>query len=245
MKAQPAAQRRLLDLAKVDAELNRVAHRRRTMPELAEIAELERDVRARRDAVVAVETTHGDLDRDARRLETEIEQLRAREERDRKLIDGGSVGAKQVVDLQHELESLARRRGVLEDELLEVMERREAVEREVAHRREELAAAEEKLGEAQGRRDEAVADLDVIETRRAAERKGLVAELPEDLVALYERIRAQKGTGAGLLRSRRCGACQLELDRTVLGEVRTAAADEVVRCSECGAILVRTGESGL
>ncbi|SHG91258.1 zinc ribbon domain-containing protein [Streptoalloteichus hindustanus] len=245
MKAQPAAQRRLLDLAKVDAELHRVAHRRRTMPELAEIAELERAVRARQDAVIAVETTHSDLDRDARRLETEIEQVRAREDRDRRLLDGGAVGAKQVVDLQHELETLARRRGVLEDELLEVMERREAVEQDVAHRREELAAVEEKLGDARGRRDEALADLDVIDARRAVERKGLVAALPDELVSLYERIRTHKGTGAALLRSRRCGACQLELDRTVLGELRTAASDEVVRCSECGVILVRTGESGL
>ncbi len=63
MKADPAVQRRLLDLAAVDAELARVTHRRRTLPEIAEIAEAEQQVRTKQDALVAVETTLGDLDR--------------------------------------------------------------------------------------------------------------------------------------------------------------------------------------
>ncbi|GGM64431.1 hypothetical protein GCM10012275_38800 [Longimycelium tulufanense] len=245
MKAEPAAQRRLLDLATIDTELTRVAHRRRTLPELAEIVEVEKGLQARRDAVVKVETTLGDLDRDTRRLETEIEQVRAREERDRKLLDAGTVGAKQTVDLQHELTSLARRRGVLEDELLEVMERHEAVEMDVAYARGQLAEAEQKLAEAQGRRDAVLADLDVVETRRSDERKRLASELPGELVSLYERIRANKGAGAALLRARRCEACRLELDRIAIAELRQALSDDVVRCPECGVILVRTGESGL
>ena len=69
MKADPAVQRRLLDLAAVDAELSRVTHRRRTLPEIAEIAEVEQLLRAKQDAVVTVETTLTDLDRDVKRQE--------------------------------------------------------------------------------------------------------------------------------------------------------------------------------
>lgn len=243
MKADPAVQKRLLDLAEVDAELNRAAHRRRTLPELAEIAQAETELRARKDAVVAVETTLADLDRDAKRLDTEIDQVRAREERDRTLLN--SADAKRAVDLQHELETLARRRGVLEDESLELMERREAVEMDVQHARVQLSAAEEKIGDAQRRRDEAFADLETVEARSGDRRKTVLAGLPSDLVALYERVRTQKGTGAALLKARRCGACRLELDRIAISKLRTVAADEVARCEECGAILVRTAESGL
>ena len=244
MKAAPAVQRRLLDLAEVDTELDRVAHRRRNLPELAEIAEAEQVLRAKRDAVVAAETALGDLDRDVKRLETEIDQVRARSDRDRKLLDDG-VPTKQAENLNHELETLKRRQGVLEDESLELMERREAVEQDVIFAKSELATAEEKLSDAQARRDQAFADLETTEARSGDRRKTVLAELPTELVTLYERIRANKGTGAALLRARRCGACRLELDRTAISDLRTAAADEIVRCEECGAILVRTSESGL
>lgn len=245
MKADPAVQRRLLDLAEVDKELNQLAHRRRNLPELAEIGEAERVLQHKRDALVAVETTLTDLNRDAKRQEDDIEAVRAREDRDRKLLNEGSIGARQVVDLQHELESLARRQSTLEDDLLELMERREAIELDVSHARAELDKAEQALGELHERRDAALADLDTTEARRLADREKLAGDAPAELLALYDRIRAQKGIGAALLRSRRCGACRLELDRTAISHIREAAADEVVRCEECGAILIRTPESGL
>ncbi|HEY0637848.1 MAG TPA: C4-type zinc ribbon domain-containing protein [Pseudonocardiaceae bacterium] len=244
MKADPSAQRRLLELAEADADLARVTHRRRTLPELAEIGEVEALLRTRRDAVVAADTMVGDLDRDAAKLEGEIDAVRAREDRDRGLLKAG-VGARQVTDLEHELETLRRRQGVLEDELLEIMERREAAGVHADKAREDLAEAERRLADATGRRDHTLADLEVAEQRRTADRAGIVTGIPADLLALYERIRGQKGTGAALLRARRCGSCRLELDRSAIGALRTTAADEVLRCEECGVILVRTAESGL
>ncbi|MFD4670729.1 zinc ribbon domain-containing protein [Lentzea sp. NPDC058450] len=245
MKADPAVQRRLLDLAGVDAELARVTHRRRTLPEIAEIAEAEQLSRVKQDALVAVETTLGDLDRDVKRQETEIDQVRAREERDRKLMQSGSVGAKQLTDLEHELATLQRRQGVLEDDLLELMERREAVEADVSFARVELDKAGETLSAATSRRDEALADLEAVETRRTADRAVMAKGFPDDLLKAYDRQREQRGIGAALIQSRRCGACRIELDRSAVAKVKEAAADEVVRCEECGAILVRTTESGL
>lgn len=246
MKAEPTAQRRLLDLAEVDAELNRVNHRRRTLPELERIGQAERELQTRRDSLVASQTSHGDIDRDAKRLENEIEQVRAREDRDRTLMDSGTVGsAKQLEELQHELTTLSRRQGILEDELLETMEQREALESDVERAKEAVTSAQTSLEGAQHARDEALADLDSAEAKRKAEREAIVSQAPQDLLALYERLREHKGVGAGLLQSRRCGACRIELDRSALAAVREAADDDVVRCEECGAILVRTGESGL
>ena len=68
---------------------------------------------------------------------------------------------------------------------------------------------------------------------------------PEPLLKLYERVREHKGIGAALLRARRCGACQLELDRNTVNEIKAAPEDDVIQCENCGAILVRTMESGL
>jgi predicted nucleic acid-binding Zn-ribbon protein len=246
VNADPAAQRRLLDLAAVDAELTRVAHRRRSLPELAEIEQTNKSLRASRDSLVAAETAASDLDRDIRKLEAEIDQVQARGERDRGLLDSGSISSgKQLEDLQHELATLQRRQAVLEDDLLDVMERREATDVDLERGRTALADIERRQLDAIHRRDEALADLDATEKHGNQERQTLVRELPADLVALYERIRARQGTGAALLREGRCGACRLELDRTALGRLREAAPDEVLRCEECGVVLVRTAESGL
>jgi predicted nucleic acid-binding Zn-ribbon protein len=246
VNADPAAQRRLLDLADVDAELARAAHRRRSLPELAEIDQAEKDLQAGRDSLVSAETVASDLDRDIRKLESEIDQVRAREERDRGLMNSGSISSgKQLEDLQHELATLHRRQSVLEDDLLEVMERREAIDSDLERSRTTLADIEERLADAYRRRDEALGDLGTMEVRRQGERDTLLSELPPDLVTLYERIRAQKGTGAAPLRQRRCGACRLELDRTAIGRLREAPPDEVLRCEECGVVLVRIPESGL
>jgi predicted nucleic acid-binding Zn-ribbon protein len=235
----------MLELAKVDAELSRTAHRRRTLPELAEITEAEKKLRALRDVLVAAQTSASDLDREIARQEREIESVRAREDRDRNLLASGAVSAKQMTDVEHELQTLQRRQSALEDDLLELMERREALELDGKRTGAEVDQAELALADAVRRRDEAFLDLDTTTARRDGDRAGLVPRLPADLLALYERVRAQRGIGAALLRARRCGACQLDIDRNAIAEIKSAPEDAVIQCENCGAILVRTLESGL
>lgn len=242
MKADPAVQRKLLDLAALDAELARADHRRRTMPEQTAVEEAETVLRTRRDAVVRARTSVGDLGRDVAKLEQEVAQVSAREQRDRGLMDSGSVSSKQMTDLSHELETLARRRGVLEDAQLEAMERLDAAETDLAHEQAALDEAETALADAVERRDGVLGDIAVIETRRGAERTQLAASLPADLLGLYDQQRARSGTGAGELVGARCGACRLEMDRSELRDIAAAAPDDVVRCEQCGAIVVRTGK---
>lgn len=245
MKADPSVQRELLELASVDAELARVAHRRRNLPELAEIEELEKTLRERRDALVTAQTSASDLQREVERQEKEVDSVRERADRDRKLMESGSAAAKQLAELEHELDTLARRQQVLEDDQLELMERREAADIEVQRAAAEVDKVESDLADAATRRDEALADLDTTQARRDEDRAALVAKFPEPLLKTYDRVREQRGAGAGMLRARRCEACRLELDRSQLSEIKNAAEDDVITCENCGAILVRTAESGL
>ncbi|WP_054813412.1 zinc ribbon domain-containing protein [Nocardia arizonensis] len=245
MNVEPSIQVKLLQLAAVDAELTRIAHRRTVLPEQQEVARLEGERNAHKDAAVAVEIRIDDLDRDIKKLEGEVDAVRKREERDRGLLTAGSVNAKQLSELQHELGSLERRRSVLEDELLEVMERREAASADHDHAGARLSRTEEELEDARRHRDEALADLEVAQNRCHTDRTGLVALFPDELLAIYDRKRAEHGVGAALLQARRCGACRIELDRGEIARIAKTAPDVVVRCPECGAVLVRTKESGL
>lgn len=245
MNAEPSIQAKLLDLAAVDAELTRIEHRRKVLPEQQQVTDLEAERTTRKDAAVKVEILIDDLDRDIRKLEGEIDAVRKREERDRGLLTAGAVNAKQLSELQHELTSLERRRKVLEDDLIEVMERREAAAADHDHAGANLDRAETDLVDAERRRDAAVADLDVAQQRCVSDREALTRLFPADLLATYDKQRTNYGVGAALLQARRCGACRIELDRGEISRITQTAPDVVVRCPECSAILVRTKQSGL
>ena len=148
--------------------------------------------------------------------------------------------------MQHELQSLERRITTLEDAELEVMEQLEEAQAHAQRLTEELAAIEQRLDTLVVSRDEKTSAVDAELAQLATERGPLVERLPADLVALYDRLREQKGgVGAAELRGRACGGCRLTLDHAELGRISQLPPDEVVRCEECSRILVRTPESGL
>jgi predicted nucleic acid-binding Zn-ribbon protein len=156
------------------------------------------------------------------------------------------VPAKEVTGLQHEVASLARRQSVLEDELLDLMERRETADAQVAELARNLAQIADQRNAAERARDEVFAEIDDAVVKRTAERTELAANLPADLLALYDRVRESSGgVGAAMLRQRRCEGCRLELAGSELSAVRTAKPEEVLRCENCRRILIRTHESGL
>jgi len=245
VKADPVRQSRLLDLQALDTRLSQIDHARRTIPQLAEIADLEGKARLLDDQLVRSRTELGDVQREIAKAEADVQQVRDRATRDQERLDSGVGTAKDLTAIQHELESLARRQGELEEVELEVMERAEAIESDVAELERGRAELTERLSTLETARDERLAELAAEESTVAAPRDTVVDEVGADLVALYEKIRATSGTGAAALRQRRCGGCQLELNPVELRTIKDAPEDEVLRCEECRRILVRTPESGL
>ncbi|MEV1146369.1 C4-type zinc ribbon domain-containing protein [Micromonospora sp. NPDC049799] len=245
MKADPKVQRRLLDLAAIDTALAQLAHRRRALPERAELEALARELSALEDERVRAQVAVDDLDRDIARLEKDIDQVRARKTKDENRLASGSGPARELEALQHELVSLNRRQGDLEDAELELMEQRETAQSVLDGVEQRIAAAREKRATVEQRRDEALAEIAKEEEFKRGARGPLAADLPSDLVTLYDRIREDSGLGAALLTGARCGGCRLDLSGADLARIRKADPDEVVRCEECRRIMVRTNESGL
>jgi predicted nucleic acid-binding Zn-ribbon protein len=247
VKASPEAQRRLLELAEIDAELTRLEHRRRSLPEHEEIATLEQRDRELRDQLAVLEARAGDLKREQAKAEADVDQVRTRIDRDRVRLDAGQVSSpKELENLQSEVESLHRRQSDLEEIVLDVMERQEATQSQ-----QEAAVAERtgigtQLATVTERRDAALGEIGEQAGKAADRRTAVVADEPADLISLYERLRVQHGgVGAAALRRGRCEGCHLSLNTVDLNAIRAAAADEVLRCEECRRILVRTDESGL
>jgi predicted nucleic acid-binding Zn-ribbon protein len=244
MKAEVVQQRSLLELAEIDAELSRIEHRGKNLPAQQQLEEAQNAHREANDRLAAVQIALEDLDGQVAKFESEIDAVRQREDRDRSLLAGGSVDAKQLTELQHELETLERRQSSLEDSLLEVMERREELQSQQVRELAEIDQLQNKLTEAQRACDDARDEIEQQRHQSVSRRDELVAALDPDLVGLYERQRARGGAGAGLLQGRRCGACRIEIDRGELARISAAADDDVLRCPECGAILLRVKGTG-
>jgi uncharacterized protein len=247
VKACPEAQLRLLELAELDAELSRLDHRRRGLPEHAELSRLEQRDRELRDEIASLQAREGDLKREQAKDEADVEQVRSRIARDRARLDAGQVSSpKELENLQSEIESLLRRQSDLEDVELDVMERLEAAQTRLSAADGERGAIASDAQVVTVRRDEALAELDE-QVGKASDRRAAVSgEEPADLLDLYERLRTQHGgVGAAALQGGQCQGCHLSLNTVDLNAIRAADADEVLRCEECRRILVRTAESGL
>src|SRR4051812_13561609 len=247
VKAAPESQLRLLDLQELDTALDRLTRRRRTLPELADIERIEGRLRELRDAIVAAETEISDLDREQKKAEQDVDQVRARADRDQKRLDSGQVSsARDLENLQSEIASLQRRQSDLEEIVLEVMERREETEARQRAVEAEKEAAEKKLAELTERRDAAYREIDGEAELNRTARAGVATDIPDELLKLYEKLREQhRGVGAAALLRGQCQGCHLQLNTVELNAIRAAAKDDVVRCEECRRILVRTPESGL
>jgi predicted nucleic acid-binding Zn-ribbon protein len=216
------------------------------LPESAQVKALQQQSAALDRELTLAETARADLQRELDKSEADVQLVRDRAARNQSRLDAGAGSPKDLQALQHELASLARRQGELEDLELEVMERAETLDAEVARRRAQRAELDQTLAQARAARDIALGALQGEATDVGARRDALTPSIGAELLALYTKVRASAGgIGAAELKQRRCGGCQLELNQVDLARIKAAAADEVLRCEECRRILVRTAESGL
>lgn len=245
MKADPADQRRLLELQQTDTALTQLVHRRARLAETAKVAQLRGEVTELTDRKAERQALTSDLDRDVARVEAEIEQVRSRAQRDRQRQSSGAAAPKELESLSHELETLARRQSELEDQQLELMERREGADADADAAETALEERQAQLEHAQQQETSKLAEIDAEQAQLDASREQLQQQIPDDLAKLYEKIRGSNPTAAAELRRRRCESCRIEASGGELSELRAAADDDVMRCDNCRAILVRTAESGL
>ena len=232
LKADAFSQLKLLDVQELDARLDLLRHRLAHLPQTQELAALsaERaDVDGRvRDAQIRVD----DLTREQKKADADVEQVKARRTRDQDRMDKGLISSpKDLERMQQELVSLSRRIAELEDTELDVMEQLESAQTEHRQLSERLAAIDGRTRELTTSRDAAAGDVTQEVDALTNERKVTASGVPVDLLALYEKVRAQKGgVGAAALRARRCSGCSLQLTASDLGSIAKAPLDEVLHC---------------
>jgi uncharacterized protein len=241
MPTAPAAdQLRLLDIQALDSETQRATHRRSSLPALASIAGLEEKEKALKDDLVARTTEVSDLRREVTKAEDDVQSVRARSDRDAARLQSGQGTPKDLQALQSEIETLAKRQSDLEDVELDAMERLEAAEAALATIKAEIDEIHTQVDSLAVERDEAFVEIDAELARLEAERTPLLEGLDQDLLDLYEKLKASHGgVGAAVLKAGQCTGCHVQLDNGTLSSIASMSEDAVLRCEECGRILVR------
>lgn len=244
LSAPPEVQARLLELADYDRSLVRAKATQASLAETLHIPSLTaavEELKARRhDAFVELEGIRAEL----ARAESDVAMVEKRIATDKERLEH-TASAKDAQGLEHELQSLIGRRSDLEDIELAIMERLDEAQSKESQIAGDLATAEEALAQARGEEQARSAELAAEIARLATARTDLVASLPADLVALYERQRERYGQGASHLRAGISSASGVALTESDIQAVRQAPADEVLLCPDSNAILIRTAESGL
>lgn len=243
MNASPEHQRILLDVAELDRRLQQAEKVRTNPAQGPRINELAKERQEQLRDLTTLTGVRDDARTELTRLESDVKVTEQRRTRDTDRLATTS-NPKDAQALERELASLAARISSLEDLELEVMERVEQAEAAVAAQQAliDTTTAEGTELTVQAKAQVAAAVTEIGQLTR--DRDAVTADVPADLLAEYTR-RASRGIGVGLLRRGTCEGCRMMLSGTHLNEVRQAAPDAVISCPECGAILVRTDESGL
>lgn len=241
--ATPAQQRRLLDLQHIDTTIRRLEHRRAHLPEQKAVDENVDTLRRVNAEYATGRDTLDRLELQQRRHENELAAVDSRRRSEEgRMYSGLITSEKELEALRSELSSLRARKGSLEDALLDVMGQREDLESLAATLQERHAELTGMVDELAAARDAAATDIDAELAEARARRQSLAADLPDEMLASYEELRARKdGVGVAELQGRTCMGCRLQLTAIELEELREDAQRGLARCAQCSRILVPVG----
>jgi predicted nucleic acid-binding Zn-ribbon protein len=230
----------LLVVQEHDTALDRLRHRRETLPERAQLESQLAEQRRAQGARAAVQGQRDEVHATERRLDDETRAIQSHaDDVNKKLYSGTVTSPRELQAMQADIEMLRRQISDLEDEELEVMEQRETLDAQLATIDSALTALDESIGKLRETIDRTEREIDEEMAIESAGRAEAAAPIPESLTRDYEKRRAQnRGAGAARLVGTTCQACHLTIPSTEAEQIRRAAGNEVAYCDNCGAILV-------
>lgn len=232
----------LLQVQDHDTRIDQLRHRRQTLPEKTELADLQKRRAAIEAARAEVAVRRDDVAERQAKAEADIAVAEKRiSEIDTRMRSGAVTASRELQAMQGEIDSIRERVSHLEDGALEAMDEREPLDAEVDGYDAQLAALDELAEELERRISEAEAEIDAELAAEQSARATVASNVPDDLAKTYEQLRARLGgVGAARLDGNRCSGCHLTLPATELDRIRHADANALFYCEQCGRILVRT-----
>jgi uncharacterized protein len=238
VKANLRDQQSLLDLGGIDLELIRNSSDKARLLAGSQIEAASAALLELSDRLIDSRNAVSELELELKRAENDLELVEKRIQKDKERLATTS-SPKDAQGIEHELESLAKRKDELEDLELSILEQLEKVRADLQKASEQKATAEARLGNLRESMGLETAELDKKRTELSSRRSLIIQTLDPELAVAYQR-KADRGLAVGKLTGRECGACRLSITATNLEEIVALPADEIAECPSCQAYLVRT-----
>jgi len=227
----------LLALQQIDTQLQRAKRSQAALDTGAEAqAQAESAQASARQTLAAAHKAAGEL----KDNELKLSGIEAkRKQYQQKLYQGSVTNARELANIEREIEALGRQRSDLDGRILELMEEAEKLQ-------EAADLAEAKARQAETHHADVVAafrarhealslELAELQPRRA---EAAAAITDAALLKRYEAIRTKAG-GVGIARveGNDCGGCHMTLPSSIVKAVRESP--DVQTCENCGRLLTR------
>lgn len=172
-------------------------------------------------------------------LEQQIETVATKQKStESRLYSGNVKNPKELQDMQAEIESLTRRRSDLDDQLLEAMVERDEASGYVDLNNEEL---EQITTTWEAEHTDLVAEKDKLTSesdKMMTERQQVLKRVQPDALKEYNSLRGSKANRpVAAVAEKSCSVCGIEQNGAIISAVNKD--DSLVKCQNCGRILVR------
>lgn len=222
MNLSPELQPVLLELATAD---RRNAHPAAVAPEQKELDALLGERERLASAAAAAQMAVDDMELEILRIQEDERKLKKRELDDKRQLSAETDPDRRR-DLEHDRYAAKSR---IADLLYELKE----AHNEIAALRNNRDNHGARLDEADRKVAAARRAVEALPEKKAVDTDSLRAQLPADVLAVYEDV------GAASFNGRTCNSCFLQLTAAERAEVMAVPADELPTCPNCGALLVR------
>jgi predicted nucleic acid-binding Zn-ribbon protein len=230
----------LLELQARDTAIDRLRHRRDTLPERAELDAARTELAAAGKHLADATARRDEGLREERRFEDEARSLEEKAaEVERRMYSGEVTSPRELQLLQADVDQLRRHRRSLEDRELEVMERRELLDAEVAQLDARVRELETDAARLASTLSAAEAEIDEELAGERGARDEVGATVETGLLDDYEGCRERaRGIGAARLNGTTCQGCHLSIPSVEAERIRKSPPGTVAHCDNCGCILV-------
>lgn len=175
--------------------------------------------------------------KDQVRVDGQLKMLTSKIEAEEKRLYSGTVtNAKELQNIQHEVDSLKEQRLRLEDQLLDVELRLDSANREQTAAAQDVTAREKaRSADVEGWKHE-VRTLNDSIARSDARREAQKLKVAPRSLAVYEDVRRRRGGMAvARVKGSTCGACRIQMPDSVRKKVFNS--DVLAQCPNCERIL--------
>ena len=142
---------------------------------------------------------------------------------------------KEYEALQKEIAERKKMNSVLEDQLLEDMEKTENIESQISANEEELTSKKTEYEEKISGFKEKLEELKTLYGPKREEKEKIVSKIDPDILPIYEKIKKRNGEVLALAKNEACTGCHMNIPPQLFNEVLTLS--RIIQCPSCTKIL--------